>query len=83
MFISLCVDVCVRVMFWVYVIGDFAESSRGEIQFAEISTPILEKVCRYFYFKLKYKNSTEPIPEFTIEPETVLELLMAANFLDV
>merc|ERR1712054_34938 len=59
--------------------GSFAES-KGEIRFPEISTPVLEKVIRYFYYKLKYTNSTVPIPEFNIEPEVALELLMAANF---
>ena len=48
----------------------------------EISSPILEKVCQYFYFKLKYSNSTQQIPEFHIEPTIALDLLMASNFLD-
>ena len=30
------------------------------------------------YYKLKYTNSTVRIPEFVIEPEIALELLMAA-----
>ena len=60
----------------------FAEKSLGEINFREITTPILEKVIQYFYYKLKYTNSTTEIPEFPIEPEIALELLMAANFLD-
>merc|ERR1719164_138804 len=61
--------------------GQFAES-RGEIRFPEISTDILEKVIQYFHYKVKYTNSTVRIPEFQIEPEIALELLMAANFLD-
>ena len=61
--------------------GSFAES-KGEIRFPEINTAILEKVIQYFYYKIKYTNSTVPIPEFVIEPEIALELLMAANFLD-
>ena len=32
--------------------------------------------------QVKYTNSTVPIPEFPVEPELALELLMAANFLD-
>ena len=61
----------------------FAEDKLGTITFREISTQILEKVIQYFYFKLKYTNSTsEKIPEFVIEPEIALELLMASNFLD-
>ncbi|KAJ1458719.1 BTB/POZ protein [Pelagophyceae sp. CCMP2097] len=61
--------------------GQFAESS-GEVKFPEISTAILEKVIQYFYYKLRYTNSQSRIPEFHIEPEIALELLMAANFLD-
>ena len=61
--------------------GSFTESS-GEIKFPEILTPILEKVIQYFYYKASYKNSQVRIPEFAIEPEVALELLMAANFLD-
>ena len=61
--------------------GSFSESS-GEISFKEISTPILEKVIQYFYYKIRYSNSQVRIPEFDIHPEIALELLMAANFLD-
>jgi len=62
--------------------GAFEEQALGEINFREISTPILEKVIQYFYYKIRYTNSTTEIPEFPIEPEIALELLMAANFLD-
>merc|ERR1711934_1351189 len=62
--------------------GMFVESS-GEITFPEIPAVVLEKVCQYFHYKLKFTNSTQPqIPEFMIEPEVALELLMAANYLD-
>ena len=64
-----------------FLLGQFTESS-GEIKFPEISTPILEKVIQYFYYKLRYTNSQVRIPEFNIEPEMALELLMASNFLD-
>jgi len=62
--------------------GGFTEQTLGEINFREISSQILEKVVQYFYYKLKYTNSTSDIPEFPLEPEIALELLMAANFLD-
>ena len=61
--------------------GEFREAS-GEIRFPEISTPILERVIRYFHHKVKWSNSTSPPPEFPIEPEFALDLLMAANYLD-
>uniref|UniRef100_A0A6B2LUV1 Elongin-C n=1 Tax=Arcella intermedia TaxID=1963864 RepID=A0A6B2LUV1_9EUKA len=62
--------------------GGFLESEAGEISFKEINTNILEKVIQYFYYKVKYTNSTGQTPDFPIEPEIALELLMAANFLD-
>lgn len=49
--------------------GAFLENEMGRINFREISTPVLEKVIQYFYFKVKYSNNTSTIPEFNIEPE--------------
>lgn len=46
------------------------------------SSHVLQKVCMYFTYKVRYTNSSTEIPEFPIAPEIALELLMAANFLD-
>ncbi|CAM9111841.1 unnamed protein product, partial [Choristocarpus tenellus] len=62
--------------------GGFGEASSGKVCFAEISTPILEKVIQFVYYKVRHTNSATRIPDFPIEPELALELLMAANFLD-
>ncbi|CAN0339755.1 unnamed protein product, partial [Ascophyllum nodosum] len=62
--------------------GGLREAASGQVHFAEISTPILEKVIQFVYYKVRYTNSASRIPEFHIEPELALELLMAANFLD-
>ena len=62
--------------------GNFTEAQQGEIKFPEISGPILEKTVQYFYYKLRYTNHQGTLPEFKIEPEHALELLMAANYLD-
>ena len=62
--------------------GQFAESQQNEIKFPEISAKVLEKTVQYFYYKLKHTNHQGPLPEYKIEPELALELLMAANFLD-
>ncbi|KAG0585395.1 hypothetical protein M758_2G007700 [Ceratodon purpureus] len=59
--------------------GSFSETELGEVNFPEISTPILEKVCQYFYWSLQFTSGKET--EFYIEPEITLELLMAANYL--
>ncbi|CAD5117974.1 DgyrCDS6714 [Dimorphilus gyrociliatus] len=62
--------------------GTFAEHETNVINFREIPSHVLEKVCMYFTYKIRYTNSSTEIPEFPIEPEIALELLMAANFLD-
>ncbi|KAA0185231.1 hypothetical protein HAZT_HAZT006964 [Hyalella azteca] len=48
----------------------------------EIMSHVLQRVCIYFTYKVRYTNSSTEIPEFPIAPEIALELLMAANFLD-
>jgi transcription elongation factor B subunit 1 len=62
--------------------GQFSENETNEVNFREIPSHVLEKVCLYFAYKFRYTNSTNEIPEFPIPPEHALELLMAANFLD-
>eukprot|EP00891_Asterochloris_glomerata_P008133 jgi/Astpho2/8133/Aster-03069 len=63
--------------------GSFTETELGEVKFPDISTPVLEKVCQYFHYKLQYQNAvTKSIPEFKFPPEMALELLRAANYLD-
>jgi len=62
--------------------GSFSEGVSKEVDFKEITAPILEKVVQYFYYKTKYSDSAAENPEFPIAPEIALELLMAANFLD-
>mmetsp|Transcript_6500 Transcript_6500/g.11221 ORF Transcript_6500/g.11221 Transcript_6500/m.11221 type:complete len:127 (+) Transcript_6500:26-406(+) len=62
--------------------GNFVDNARGVIELKEISTPILEKVCQYFMYKLKYMHTPYPFPEFKVESDIALELMMAANFLD-
>ncbi|KAJ1659529.1 elongin C [Dispira simplex] len=63
--------------------GQFVESKTNEFTFRDIRGPILEKVCQYLYYKYKYDGLWTEIPEFPIEPEIALELLMTADFLDV
>merc|ERR1712109_414776 len=63
----------------------------GPGQFAEMrqTKSISEKFHRMFCRRCAcispsrwYTNSSTEIPEFPIQPEIALELLMAANFLD-
>ncbi|KAL1514708.1 hypothetical protein AB1Y20_003795 [Prymnesium parvum] len=62
--------------------SQFTESQQGEVKFKEMNAATLEKVVQYFYYKLRHTNHVGPLPEFKIEPEAALELLMAANYLD-
>lgn len=63
--------------------GGFQEAELGEVRFPEISTPVLEKICQYFYYKLRWRNTaSKDIPEFKVPPEMALELLMSSNYLD-
>ena len=61
--------------------GQFAES-RGEVRFPEIPGVVLERVIQYLHYKVRYTHSTQRVPNFDVEPEIALELLMASNYLD-
>lgn len=61
--------------------GSYSECRDNHVTFPEISTRVLEKVIEYFHYKVRYSHSSE-MPEFKVEPEIALELLMASNFLD-
>ncbi|KHJ92957.1 Skp1 family, tetramerization domain protein [Oesophagostomum dentatum] len=62
--------------------GQYSENESNEVNFREIPSHVLQKVCQYFAYKVRYTSSATEIPEFNITPEVALELLMAANFLD-
>jgi len=60
------------------------ETERGEIRFPEISGEILEKVCQYMYYKRRHQFEPQRnVPPFDIPQHLALQLLMAANYLDV
>ena len=60
----------------------FREAVDNAVTFPDINTYILERVVRYLHYKSQYRNSTSRIPDFVIEPEVALELLIAAKYLD-
>ena len=72
---------CLTMNFSNFTLGQFAES-RGEISFPEIPSIIMEKLIQYLYYKVRYTNATYRIPEFKVEPEIALELLIASGYLD-
>ncbi len=61
--------------------GQFRENETNEVTFKEIPSHVLQMVCMYFTYKVRYTNSSTEIPPFPIDPKVALELLMAANFL--
>ena len=61
--------------------GRFRESEDNIIRLPEIDGTVLEEVIKYLHYKQHHVKSTGKIPEFKIEPEIALELLVAANYL--
>ncbi|CAG8524409.1 5969_t:CDS:2 [Paraglomus occultum] len=59
------------------------ESEQNEIYFRAIKAKILEHVCRYMYYNVRYKDASTETPEFALEPELAYEVFMAADFLRV
>ena len=55
----------------------------GEIKFPTISAPVLEKVCQYMYYKLRWTGTSEPTLEFKVNPAEALELCMASDYLEI
>ncbi|CAK0823533.1 unnamed protein product [Prorocentrum cordatum] len=61
----------------------FKEGQTNEIKLPTITGKLLEKVIEYLYYKYKYTDSKVAIPEFPIDDDVVLELLLVANFLNL
>merc|ERR1712072_1347274 len=45
--------------------GQFAENETNEVNFREIPSHVLQKVCMYFTYKVRYTNSSTEVPEFS------------------
>lgn len=61
--------------------GSFKEAQDNVIRFPDLAGYIMERVVKYLHYKEQYKNSTARIPEFVVEPEVAMELLVAARYL--
>ncbi|CAE7188655.1 ATAD3 [Symbiodinium pilosum] len=61
----------------------FKEGQTNEIHLPTITGKLLEKVIEYLYFKYKYTDAKVPIPEFPIDDDVVLDLLLVANYLNL
>jgi transcription elongation factor B subunit 1 len=62
--------------------GSFREAQDNVIRFPDIASYVLERVIQYMHYKSQHSNSTSRLPQFPIEPEVALELLIAAKYLD-
>lgn len=62
--------------------GGFREAEEGIVRFPDLAGYILERVVRYLHYKYQHSSSTSRIPDFIIEPEIALKLMIAAEYLD-
>eukprot|EP00919_Chromeraceae_sp_WS-2016_P015698 GHVR01037165.1.p1 GENE.GHVR01037165.1~~GHVR01037165.1.p1 ORF type:complete len:125 (+),score=13.93 GHVR01037165.1:27-401(+) len=61
---------------------ELEEGRNGSVTFPQIDGRLLEKVIEYLYWKFKYTDcQKQPIPEFDIDDDIVLDLLRLAEFL--
>ena len=65
--------------------GSAEEGEVNEINLTDISTHTLKIVCEYLWYKLKYTwpQWEDAIPDFEIKKEDAIDVLLAANFLDI
>ncbi|KAI1006738.1 hypothetical protein K3495_g1479 [Podosphaera aphanis] len=73
---------CISGMIKTMLSGDYQEAKQGRCVFREINGIVLEKVAEYLYYNHKNRNRVD-VPDMDIPPELCLELLMAADFLNV
>lgn len=65
--------------------GPFKEKN-GRIELPSIDSRVLQKVVEYLEYNQQYKDAdreVEDVPEFEIPTEMALELLLAADYLDI
>ncbi|KAJ4306742.1 elongin C [Collariella sp. IMI 366227] len=62
--------------------SQFSEAQTGRCTFPEISGVVLEKVVEYFHYWYRNRDR-EDVPDMEIPVELCLELLMAADFLNL
>ncbi|GFT12508.1 elongin-C [Nephila pilipes] len=54
----------------------------NEVKIGDYSSLIIQKICQYFAYKARYFEGPIEIPNFDIDLDIALQLLLAANFLD-
>eukprot|EP01068_Selenidium_serpulae_P012012 Selendium_serpulae@DN5758_c0_g1_i1.p1 len=61
---------------------EFSEGRSRTVSFPTIRTEVLQKFVEYLYYRHCYKDVRGRIPEFEIQDDVVLDLLLAANYLN-
>ncbi|KAI9787152.1 MAG: hypothetical protein M1839_003387 [Geoglossum umbratile] len=61
--------------------SNFSEAIENKATLENLNGVVLEKVCEYFYFYEKHRDSRDA-PDMEFPPELCLELLMAADYLN-
>mmetsp|Transcript_112155 Transcript_112155/g.281074 ORF Transcript_112155/g.281074 Transcript_112155/m.281074 type:complete len:116 (+) Transcript_112155:67-414(+) len=61
----------------------FKEGQLNEIKLPTITGKLLQKVIEYLYYKYKYTDAKTTIPDFPIDDDVVLDLLLVANYLNL
>jgi len=61
----------------------FQEGQTNEIKLPTVTGRLLEKVIEYLYYKYKYTDAKVAMPEFHIDDDIVLDLLLVANYLSL
>ncbi|KAI9882698.1 MAG: hypothetical protein M1823_005558 [Watsoniomyces obsoletus] len=60
----------------------FSEAVQNRAILENVNGACLEKICEYFYYHQKYQGM-ENVPDMELPVELCLELLMAADYLNV
>jgi len=63
--------------------ADFEEQRTKVFKLRDVSTSILRKIIEWMEYKRAHEHSSKTPPRFEIDGEDAIELLMAANYLDI
>jgi len=63
--------------------ADFEEQRTKVFKLRDVSTSILRKIIEWMEYKRAHEHSSKMPPRFEIDGEDAIELLMAANYLDI
>jgi transcription elongation factor B subunit 1 len=62
---------------------EFAETESRQIDFPNIRGPVLKRVVEYMHHNLVWRNLLDCAPRFPIEDEILVEVLVAADYLNI